>query len=280
MASVTVNNVKLAYADVGAGPAVVWVHGSWTNRHGADRLAARLAEQYRVITYDRRGHSESERPPGHVTVDTHATDLAGLIEHLGAAPAHLVANSFGGGVALKLAAQRPDLVASLCLHEPPVARTFAHDPEIKIGLDTEWSRIEAVIAEIEQGDPEVAARHFVEAVAMGRGAWAGLPAQTRQTFIYNAPTFLPDSTEEARGLLDTAELASISVPVLLTVGGQTPPEFAASRVIACLAAAIPNARQHTFPDAGHVPHLTHLDELVRVVTEFLATTERGASHRP
>jgi pimeloyl-ACP methyl ester carboxylesterase len=280
MASIAVNDVKLAYDEVGTGSVVVWVHGSWTNRHGADRLAARLADRYRVITYDRRGHSESERPPGHPTVDTHATDLAGLIEHLGAAPAHLVANSFGGGVALKLAAQRPDLVASLCLHEPPVARTFAHDPEVKIGLEVVRSRIEAVVAEIEQGNPEAAARHFVEAVAMGRGAWEGLPEQTRRTFTFNAPTFLHDSTEEVRGLLDADELASISAPVLLTVGGHTPPEFAASRVIARVAAAIPNARQHTFPDAGHVPHLTHLDELVRVVREFLATTERGASHRP
>lgn len=55
---------------------------------------------------------------GAVAVVAHTGDLAALIEQLDAAPAHLVTNSFGGELALKVALQRPELVASLSMHEP------------------------------------------------------------------------------------------------------------------------------------------------------------------
>ena len=96
MATITVNGVRLAYDEAGAGPPVIWVHGSWTDRQGARLVAPLLAERYRVITCDRRGHSQSERVPGPQEVMAHVADLAGVIEQLDARPAHLVINSLGG----------------------------------------------------------------------------------------------------------------------------------------------------------------------------------------
>lgn len=73
------------------------------------------------MTWDRRGHSRSQdgTAPGSYLED--AADLAGLIEHLGGEPAHLVGNSSGGKVVLDLIAIRPDLAASAAVHEPRVA---------------------------------------------------------------------------------------------------------------------------------------------------------------
>lgn len=269
MATTAVNGVRLAYDEVGAGPTVVWVHGSWTDRHGGGALAQALGARYRVIIYDRRGHSESERPPGHQTLVDHAEDLAALIEHRDAAPAHLVTNSFGGVVALRLAVRRPDLVASLFLHEPPVGLAFADDPEINRALQEVQTRIAVVIAELEQGNDEAAARTFMETIAMGPGTWQALPEKSRRTFVFNAPTARWDFHEEARGVVDAHELAGITAPVLLSEGGRTPSEFAVPAIQARLAAALPRARRHTFADAGHVPHLSHPDEFAKVVKEFL-----------
>jgi len=158
MATITVNGVRLAYDEAGAGPPVVWVHGGFTGRRGADLVAPLLAERYRVITYDRRGHSQSERVPGHQGVTAQVTDLAALIEHLDAAPAHLLANSDGGEIALKLAVRRPELVASLCLNEPSLHGILPDDPEIKQAMEDLQARLDRMIAELEQGNHEAAAR--------------------------------------------------------------------------------------------------------------------------
>lgn len=62
-----VNGVRIAYEDVGKGDPLVLVHGSWGSHHNWDAVVPALAERHRVVSYDRRGHSESERlaRPGH-----------------------------------------------------------------------------------------------------------------------------------------------------------------------------------------------------------------------
>lgn len=102
MATITANRVRLAYDEAGAGPPVVWVHGSWTDRRGADPLVPLLAARHRVITYDRRGHSQSERrprPPGrHDALGRHgdpvlAADLGRLADALPDARRYTFANA-------------------------------------------------------------------------------------------------------------------------------------------------------------------------------------------
>jgi len=57
-----------------------------------------LAESFRVLVYDRRGHSESQRLPGQGSVREDVADLAALIKHLGLAPAWVAGNSFGASI--------------------------------------------------------------------------------------------------------------------------------------------------------------------------------------
>lgn len=57
-----------------------------------------LAESYRVLAYDRRGHIRSQRTPGQGSIREDVADLAALIEHLGLAPAWVAGNSFGAVV--------------------------------------------------------------------------------------------------------------------------------------------------------------------------------------
>ena len=87
MAMVTVNGVGLAYEISGTGEIpLVMVHGSWSSRREWDPVVPQLAESFRVLTFDRRGHSESERPSGPGSVRENVADLAALIEHLELAP--------------------------------------------------------------------------------------------------------------------------------------------------------------------------------------------------
>jgi pimeloyl-ACP methyl ester carboxylesterase len=171
-----------------------WGHGSWVSHHSWDPFAPRLADAFRVLTYDRRGNSESERPTGQGSVREDVTDLATLIEHLGLVPAWVAGNSFGASITLRMAGERPDLFRGLLGHEPPLFSLLAHDPGVAPMLEEVDQRIAAVVEGIASGDHAGAAKQLVE-VALGPGMWAQLPPKFQQTFIENAPTFLDEAND-------------------------------------------------------------------------------------
>jgi pimeloyl-ACP methyl ester carboxylesterase len=219
-----------------------------------------------VLTYDRRGHSQSERPGGQGRVDEDVADLAALIEHVGDGPAHIVGNSFGAAITLRLAGERPELFRSLIVHEPPVFRLLDHEPHAQVALSEINERIAAVIHTLEAHDSAAGARQFVETIALGPGAWEHLPAELRETFIFNASTWLDETRDPESLALNLDRLRRFSARALLTFGGQSPPFF--PLVVRQIAQKIPQAVTSTFPGAGHLPHLSHPDEYVSTVTRF------------
>ena len=124
MRTAEINQVRLAYQTSGEGNPgnpVVLVHGSWADHDVWGQLVPLLAQRHEVITYDRRGHSASERPPGPRRIrEDDVEDLAGLIAHVADGPVDLVGNSLGASIALRLTALHPELVHSLSAHEPPL----------------------------------------------------------------------------------------------------------------------------------------------------------------
>jgi pimeloyl-ACP methyl ester carboxylesterase len=131
MVTADANGVRLAYEIHGTAEIpLVMVHGSWLTRRNWDLVVPRLAESFRVVTYDRRGHGESERPSGQGSVREDVTDLAALIEHLGLAPAWVAGQSFGGSITLRLAGERPDLLRGIIAHEPPLFSLVSDDPAV------------------------------------------------------------------------------------------------------------------------------------------------------
>ncbi len=244
------------------------VHGSWGDHHNWDLVAPRLAETHTVLTYDRRGHSQSQRLTSQGSVHDDVADLAALIEQAGIAPAHVVGNSFGASICLRLAAERPELIRSLMIHEPPLVGLIAEDPAMATTLQAFGERMGGVVELLKAGDMAGGARRFVEDVAFGPGAWDQLPPEVRETFVTNAPTFL-DETGDPEGLsLDLATLKSFDRPTLVTQGDASPPMF--SPIAQRVADAISTASRHTFTGAGHVPHMTHPDDYVKVVADFIA----------
>ena len=120
MATSTINGVELYYEITGTGDCLVLTHGSWTDGTGWAPAVDRLAERYRVVVWDRRGHSRSQAGDGAGSRAEDAADLAGLIEAVGGAPVHVAGNSYGANVTLTLLTERPDLVATVAVHEPPL----------------------------------------------------------------------------------------------------------------------------------------------------------------
>jgi pimeloyl-ACP methyl ester carboxylesterase len=257
-ATVEVNGVRLYYELHGSGEPLALVHGSWGDATGWEFVMPTLAESFHVLSYDRRGHSRSERPDTAGSVDEDGDDLASLLETLELAPAHVVTNSYGGNIALRLAARRPDLFRSLSCHEPPLWNLIENDPESQEMLQQGANSLEAVGRRISQGDHEGAARQFVEEVAFGPGAWDNeLPPEVRAIFINNAPTFLDELQDPNQLRIDEELLTSVELPVRLTEGSESPPPF--RRVIERLTQLIPGATRETIDGAAHLPHLTTPD---------------------
>ncbi|HJU75877.1 MAG TPA: alpha/beta hydrolase [Gemmatimonadaceae bacterium] len=255
------------------GDPIVLVHGSWGDHQNWAAVVPTLSRSFRVLTYDRRGHSRSERPPGQGSVREDVADLAALLEHLQHSPAHIIGNSFGASIVLRLASERPELFRSLIVHEPPLFGLLADDREATPALGAVQERISAVVRLLTAGDSAGGARQFVETIAFGPGAWQELPVEVRNTFVFNASTWLDEVRDPEVMEIELDRLHGFPAPTLLSIGERSPPFFAL--VAGRLARALSHAVRQTYPGAGHVPHLSHPENYVRVITEFI----QGAAER-
>ena len=255
------NGVDFHVEQSGSGEPLVLVHGGWGSTARWSLIADDLARSFELIAYDRRGHGKSgtsEEPPTRVDQED---DLAELIEALDIGPAHVVGSSFGGSIALGLAARRPDLVRSVSAHEPPLVDFAPDDPHV---VDV-VALIPELLELIYSGKREQAAQAFAERVAMGPGIWDVMPTEVKEAMVHNADAF---AAEQQDTRWAAADLSGIACPVLLTKGDQSPAWFAP--VIAGVHAALPQASLTTIAGSGHIPHITHPEEYVGLLTRFAA----------
>jgi len=96
-------------------PVVVLSNSLGATRGMWDPQVPALAERYRVVTYDTRGHGTSPAPAGPYTLDDLADDLVALLDRVGAPRAHVAGLSLGGMTAMRLAARDPERVHRLAL---------------------------------------------------------------------------------------------------------------------------------------------------------------------
>ena len=265
-----INNVNIFWKLTGdKGEPLIFVHGSWGDHHNWDLVTAQLSKMFRVLTYDRRGHSQSERPTGQGYVEEDIMDLIELINHLELSPAHIVGNSYGAGIVLKTAAKRPDLVRSLIAHEPPFFGLLKDNPDARQALQMVDARIKAVLDLIAAGNLEKASEEFMEKIASEPGTWEKLPDEVKKTTTYNAPTFYDEMLDPQSLEFDTTTLSTFRKPALLSTGSESPPFF--RPVIESLVNAMPNAKRITIEGAGHVPHSSHSEKYIEMVTQFCLT---------
>jgi pimeloyl-ACP methyl ester carboxylesterase len=112
---VDVGDAMLEAVTRGTGDTVVLLPAPYHIDYLAD-FAERLAKAgFRTVAVNWRGIGESQGPLEGINLHHLAADIAGLIETLAAAPAHVVGHAFGNRVARCLAADRPDLVRRVVL---------------------------------------------------------------------------------------------------------------------------------------------------------------------
>jgi pimeloyl-ACP methyl ester carboxylesterase len=116
-----VNGVNIQYEQAGSGPDLVLIHGLTGNiAVWRSVIGPTLSRKFSVLTYDLRGHGESDMPAfGYRTSDM-AADLLALLDHLQIERPHLVGHSMGGTIALHFAGLHPDRLATLTISDSRV----------------------------------------------------------------------------------------------------------------------------------------------------------------
>ncbi|WP_457055171.1 alpha/beta fold hydrolase [Kribbella sp. CWNU-51] len=112
---VDARGVRTYYEELGAGEPVLLLHGGGVTADSWLAQAPALAERYRVLIPERRGHGRSPDVDGPVTMEIFAADTVAFIEALELGPVRVIGWSDGGKVGMSLALSRPELVRKLVL---------------------------------------------------------------------------------------------------------------------------------------------------------------------
>nr|WP_024307279.1 MULTISPECIES: alpha/beta hydrolase [unclassified Pseudomonas] len=124
---------QLHYEDYGHGAPLLLVHGLGSSTRDWEYQIPVLAQHYRVIALDVRGHGRSDKPRGAYHIADFADDVAALIEYLQLPPVHLVGISMGGMIGFQLGVDRPELLRSLTI--------VNSGPEVKAKSLGDWLEI-------------------------------------------------------------------------------------------------------------------------------------------
>ncbi|MFL6130425.1 MAG: 3-oxoadipate enol-lactonase [Mycobacteriales bacterium] len=236
-------------------PTLVLGSSVGTDRTMWDAALPRLAERFRVVRYDHRGHGRSPVPPGPYTIAGLADDLVGLLDALGIERAHLGGLSLGGMVAMQLAATRPERVDRLGL-----VSTSAHLPPASM-----WAERAATVRTAGPGAlvDAVFARWFTPA-----GAGSAEALRLRQVFLAQPPEGYAGCCE-AVGAMDLRSLLGRIAAPTLVLGAAADPATPPSHAEA-IAAAIGGAELVVLPDAAHLAAVERSDSVADLLTRHFA----------
>jgi pimeloyl-ACP methyl ester carboxylesterase len=115
LSSARVHGRSISYVDVGEGPVLLLIHGMGGTCEGWSEVIDPLSRQHRVIAPDLPGHGSSEPGGGDYSVGGLAASLRDLLVTIGEERATLVGHSLGGGIAMQVAYQFPELTERLAL---------------------------------------------------------------------------------------------------------------------------------------------------------------------
>jgi non-heme chloroperoxidase len=234
---------QVHYAEQGdpGGEPIIFIHPHADSWFSFSRVLALLPTRYHAYAPDQRGHGDSERPACCYGIDDLAADIVAFLDGIGITRATLVGHSASGFIARRVAETHPDRVARLVLINCAVTLPTQVRREMQAAVQTLQDplsvafvrELHASVAHLPLPDP-VLERLVAQSLKAPARVWqAGL--------------------EGLLGFDDAADLGRIAAPTLL-LWGERDGMFSREEQDR-LAAAIPGARLHVVPAAGHSPHL-------------------------
>lgn len=256
--------VELSYADSGAGPVVVLLHGHPQTAASWRVVAPRLAQRHRVLVADVRGQGASPAPEGGYDARTRARDVAALLRRLDVTQAAVVGSDLGAHVAHALARDAPDLVSRVAVLEAVLPGTRAAAGPLSAPHVARHADVDAMV-ERTRGREAEHVREFVCRDRVPCGHPPDLLAE--KAAALRRPGHLRGAFAPYEELADPPEDADrIDVPVL-AVGGERGIGRLPAQSMREVAGDVTGV---VLPGATHWLAEEHADLLLAVLEPFLA----------
>jgi pimeloyl-ACP methyl ester carboxylesterase len=225
---------------------VLMMHGGLSNSDALEGLANALAEQYRVVAFDRRGHGRTADTDAPFHYDDMASEAIGVLEEVVTEPAHIIGWSDGGNVGLLVALRRPDLV----------------DRMVVIGANFHFSGVMPI--HVDQRFLDLLRPAYVERSPDGEEHFEAHIAKA-MTMIETEPTLTAD------------DLRRIATPTLVVVGDDDLITLAHTTE---LYESLPAGQLAVVPGTSHVLPMERPDETARIILHFLGADLPPATFMP
>jgi pimeloyl-ACP methyl ester carboxylesterase len=277
---ISLHGNRVSYRTGGDGPLLVLIHGITSSSASWEAVMPALAERFTILAPDLLGHGQSDKPSGDYSLGSHACLLRDLMLTLGHGPGTIAGHSLGGGIAMQLAYQFPELMHRLVLvssgglgrQVSPFLRAVTL-PGAELVLPLIASR---PILDAGQAASRALGRLGLQAGSdlgqIGSGIASLNEIGARRAFVHTARSVIDPGGQkvDARDRLYLAE----AVPSLIVWGADDPIIPARHGIRAH--DLMPGNRLELFEGAGHFPHLDDPLRFVSLLSEFVAGTEPAA----
>ena len=261
-------DVSLSVAEYGdeASPAVILIHGISNRADGWLTVIPALAESFRVLAMDLRGHGQSGHPASGYRHADYAADLQAVIEAYRLPAPLIVGHSLGGMVALHWATEHPDVAAALVIEESPLSVGPGAEATFAAWLSLSGMSLETVLATYRAEQPHLPPEQI---------------QRRAESMAETAPAVFHEELATARAGFDTDHIGPLAVirsPVLLVhgdleAGGMVPLSDARQ-----FAGTVPRSRVERLAGGSHHLHRDRSDAFLRLVIPFLR--EHAGGNQP
>jgi pimeloyl-ACP methyl ester carboxylesterase len=274
---ITLHGHRVSYRRDGSGPVVLLIHGITGSSQTWEDVIPFLSERHTVLAPDLLGHGDSAKPRGDYSLGAYASGIRDLMQAVGHERATVVGHSLGGGVAMQMAYQFPEMVERLVL-----VSSGGLGREVNLFLraatlpGSEW--VLPLLASNGVLSAGGSIGGLLRSLGMRAGPdlqemWRGFAslhdAEARQAFIHTLRGIVEPGGQRvsARDRLYLAQ----EVPTLLMWGERDPiipveHAYTASD-------AIPASRLEVLPGAGHFPYRDDPRRFAATLSEFIEDTE-------
>lgn len=276
----TMHGQHVAFRIAGEGPPLLLMHGMAASAETWRLAAPALARRFTVIAPDLLGHGDSAKPRSDYAVAAHANFMRDLLVVLDRGPATVVGHSFGGGVAMQLAYQYPDLCSRLVLvgsgglgeEVSPLLRALSAPGVEQLfplvcgpGLRDLGTAVGAMVR-----------RFGLRPAPVVEETWRSYASladpETRRAFFRTLRAVI-DVDGQSVSAADRLYLAA-HLPTLIVWGADDP--IIPARHAWETHRMIPGSRIEVHPGVGHYPHVEVPERFVATLLDFVDTTEPAA----
>jgi pimeloyl-ACP methyl ester carboxylesterase len=268
---------RLAYRDAGEGEVLLLIHGMAGSSAAWRYVIPQLSKKFRVIAPDLLGHGESAKPRSDYSLGAFAVWLRDFLDELGVSQATVVGHSLGGGVAMQFVYQHPDYAKRLVL-----ISSGGLGPDVGLVLRLLSAPGAELVLPIIAPKPVLTVGNKLGSWLGGvgihspRGAetWSAYSSlsdrQTRESFLRTLRSVV-DYRGQTVSALNRLRLRA-DLPIM-AIWGERDNVIPVDHAYAAHKART-DARLEVLPHVGHYPQVEAPTEVVELIEDFIATSNR------